>query len=144
MKQARLLLVLVILVALCGCGDDGPVERSWGRMKDLDKVVGNMGDDIVFLTVMTGKSNAYNDHATADTAKEWASRFNLPKERVVAAELWFKTVPEHRLYSPKGHTLFVHVGFLQAQQIKDVIAYYKTGWEEWDRTGEYASWMFYE
>ncbi len=32
----------------------------------------------------------------------------------------------------------------KAQQIKDVIAYYKTGWEEWDRTGEYASWMFYE
>lgn len=63
---------------------------------------------------------------------------------MLAAELWFKTVPEHRFYSPKGHILFVHVCFLQAQQIKDGIAYDKTGWEQWDRTGEYSGWMFFE
>ena len=202
MKQAYLLTILLLAVTLCSCGDDGPVKQSWGKMKGLEKVVGNMaddsystgrtqkprpnaqgrpvsmtdfegrfvwseyaatwcpacaqqtpvtqtvehelGDEIVFLTIMTGKSNAYNDHATVDTAKEWAGRFKLPRERVLAAELWFKTVPEHRFYSPKGHTLFVHVGFLQAQQIKDVIDYYCTGWEQWDRTGEYAGWMFFE
>jgi thiol-disulfide isomerase/thioredoxin len=201
MKRYCLLLVLASLLAVSACGDVGPVKRSWGEMKGLEKIVGNMndisyssgrtqeprlnalekpvsmtdfegkfvwseyaatwcpvcaqqtpetkrveaelGDEIVFLTVMTGKSNAYNDHATAATAKDWARRFELDPGRVVAAELWFKTVPEHRFYSPEGHTLFVHVGYLSAEQIRDVIAYYKTGWERWAETGERAKWMAY-
>ena len=203
MRAERLFVMICLMPALLisGCGDRGPVKRSWGKMKGLDKIVGNMRDDsysggrtqeprpnalgervwmpdfegsfvwseyaatwcpvcskqtpetkkaeselgeeIVFLTVMTGKSNAYNDHATVATAKEWAARFALDPERVIAAELWFKTVPEHRFYSPQGHTLFVHVGYLSADQIGDVIAYYKTGWEEWAETGERAGWMTY-
>jgi thiol-disulfide isomerase/thioredoxin len=118
------------------CAKQTPVTRS------VEQQLG--GDEIVFLTVMTGKSNAYNDHATVETARDWAARFKLPRDRVVAAELWYKTVPEHRLYSPKGHTLFVHVGFLSAPQIRDVIDYYRTGYENWERSGEYADWMFYE
>jgi len=172
---------------LCGCGDThtGPVKRSWGKMKGLESIVGNMTDvsyssvrnqdprlnalgepvampqfegefvwaeyaaswckacswqtpetrkaekatdeSVVFLTIMAGKSEQYNDHATVDTAKAWASRFGLDAKRVLAAELWFKTVPEHRLYSPQGHTLFVHVGALSAEQIRQVVAYYRAG-----------------
>jgi len=202
MKRLPLLLVLLPAILITACGEKGPVKRSWGKMKGLEKVVGNMGDDsystgrtqkprpdangrpvsmtdfegrfvwseyaatwcpacakqtpvtrgveqqlgneIVFLTVMTGRSKAYNDHATVETARDWAARFQLPRDHVLAAELWFKTVPEHRFYSPKGHTLFVHMGFLTAEQIRNVIDYYRTGWETWDRTGEYADWMFYE
>ena len=202
MKRHAALIILVLLLVILGCGEQGPVKRSWGEMKGLEKIVGNMrdisyssgrtqeprpnaldrpvsmtdfegrfvwseyaatwcpvcakqtpetkrvegelGEEIVFLTVMTGKSNAYNDHATVATAKDWARRFQLAPERVVAAELWFKTVPEHRFYSPEGHTLFVHVGYLSAQQIREVIAYYKTGWERWSATGERASWMTYK
>lgn len=196
------LLMFPLLMFASGCGEQGPVKRSWGKMKGLDKIVGNLrdtsyssgrtqeprpnaldepvsmtdfegrfvwseyaatwcpvcakqtpetkriegelGDEIVFLTVMTGKSNAYNDHATVATAKQWAGRFALDPERVIAAELWFKTVPEHRFYSPEGHTLFVHVGFLSSDQIRDVIAYYKTGWERWKETGERVEWMTYK
>ena len=204
MKEKRFfaMLFLVSVLVIAGCGDKGPVKRSWGKMKGLDKIVGNLrdtsysggrtqeprpnaldkpvwmpdfegrfvwseyaatwcpvcskqtpetkrveaglGEEIVFLTVMTGKSNAYNDHATVATAKQWVGRFNLKPERVIAAELWFKTVPEHRFYSPEGHTLFVHVGFLSADQIRDVIDYYKTGWEHWKATGERAGWMKYK
>ena len=201
MKRYYLLLLLLIALIVSGCGEQGPVKRSWGEMKGLENIVGNMndnsyssgrtqeprpnaldkavsmtdfegkfvwseyaaswcpvcsrqtpeikkveselGEEIVFLTVMTGSSNAYDDHATVETAKGWACRFKLEPGRVIAAKLWFKTVPEHRFYSPEGHTLFVHVGFLSAEQIREVIAYYKTGWEHWADTGERASWMTY-
>ena len=201
MKRYPLLFLLSLLLVVSGCGDRGPVKRSWGKMKGLENIVGNMNDisyssgrtqepranaldqpvsmtdfegkfvwseyaatwcpvcaqqtpetkkvekelreEIVFLTIMTGKSNAYNDHATVATAKEWVGRYKLDANRVLAAELWFKTIPEHRFYSPQGHTLFVHVGFLSAEQIREVIAYYRTGWEHWAETGERAKWMTY-
>ena len=199
MKRVLWLLMPAYLLLLGGCSDQGPVEQSWGRMKGLEYIVGNMnddsystgrtqeprvnalgdfvhmtdfegefvwseyaatwckackqqtretkhaeaelGDEIVFLTIMTGKSNQYNDHATQDTARQWAAANRLSPERVLAADLWYKTVPEHRFYSPQGHTLFVHVGYLNREQIKQVIDYYRTGWEKWSETGEEADWM---
>ncbi len=202
MKKILSLFILVLSIAVWGCGDQGPVERSWGKMKGLEMIVGNMNDDsystgrtqeprpnalgepvsmvdferefvwseyaatwckactqqtpvtkgveaemadeIVFLTIMTGKSNKYNDHATQETAQQWAGRYRLPPERVIAAKLWYKTVPEHRFYSPQGHTLFVHVGYLSAEQIKQVISYYRTGWEKWSETGEMMDWMTFQ
>ena len=181
-----------------GCDDPGPVKRSWGRMRGLENVVGNMNDvsysqtrnkerpnasneqvrmpqfegrfvwvdyaatwcqpcvwqtqqtkkvepelegEVVFVTIMTGKSDKYDDHATVETAKAWSSRFGLAPERVLAAKLWSKTVPEHRLFSPQGHTLFVHVGALTKEQMKSVIDYYRNGWKGWAETGELAEWM---
>jgi thiol-disulfide isomerase/thioredoxin len=201
-KTVTLLSVVFLLLAPCGCGEKGPVKRSWGKMKGLENIVGNMNDnsyssgrtqdprpnalgkpvtmpdfegkyvwaeyaapwceactwqtpetmkiekemagDVVFLTIMTGKSSKYNDHATVETARAWAKRYGLDAKRVLAAELWFKTVPEHRFYSPEGHTLFVHVGTLSAGQISEVISYYKTGWEDWSRTGDKADWMTFK
>lgn len=101
-------------------------------------------DEIVFITIMTGKSNKYNDHATVETAQQWANRFNLDPAKVIAAELWFKTIPEHRLFSPEGHTLFVHVGALTADQIEEVIKYYQTGWNNWRESGQPADWMTFQ
>ena len=199
MRSTALLLGLALALMLCRCGDEGPVKRSWGKMKGLEKIVGNMNDvsyssgrtqeprknalgdpvhmtdfegiflwseyaatwcqacarqtpetrrveaetegRVEFLTIMTGKSAQYNDHATVATAKEWSNRFGLEPERVLASDLWFKTVPEHRLYSPQGHTLFVHVGYLSAEQIRSVITYYRTDWQHWLETGERAKWM---
>ena len=202
MKKIFLILCLPLALAFSGCGDQGPVERSWGRMKGLEEIVGNMNDnsyssgrtqeprpndlgepvsmtdfegsfvwseyaatwckacsqqtpqkkkvakemqgDVVFLTIMTGKSNKYNDHATVATAKAWARRFKCDPERVLAAKLWYKMVPEHRFYSPQGHTLFVHVGYLSAEKIREVIDYYRIGWEKWAETGEEADWMTFQ
>lgn len=48
-------------------------------------------EEIVFLTVMTGKINARNDHADVNTAKQWTGRFHLDPEQLIAAELWYKT-----------------------------------------------------
>lgn len=195
------------LVTMAGCGKpkivwDGPVPRSWGRMKGLEKIVGNMNDrsysrgrgqpprpnalgepvsmdsfagkfvwseyaatwcsvcaqqtpqarqiesalggQMVFLTIMTAKGRDYNDHATVDTAKEWAGRFGLDPKRVLAANLWAKMIPEQRLYSPEGHTLFVHVGYLSAEQMRKVIDYYRGGWEKWKKEGLAAEWMTFQ
>ncbi|MCK5849335.1 MAG: thioredoxin family protein [Kiritimatiellae bacterium] len=198
-KYIYLIILSAVLTVVIGCGQKGPVKRSWGSMKGLSKIVGNMndvsyssgrtqkprpnalgepvsmtdfegsfvwaeyaapwckacawqtpvtkkvekemGDMMVFLHIMTGRSNKYNDHATVDTAKAWTSRFGLNAKRVLAAELWFKTIPEHRFYSPQGHTLFVYVGALSADQICEVISYYKTGYDNWCKTDEPAEWM---
>ena len=199
-KPISLAILLTLLALLTSCGEEnyGPVERSWGKMKGLENLVGNMNDtsysrsrdkmrpnalnqqvtiadfagtfiwaeyaapwcsacptqtketkkvermftdDVLFLTIMTSKSPNYDDHATAETAKSWSRRFQLNPEHVLAAKLWSKTIPEHRLYSPQGHTLFVHVGYLNSQQITDVINFYTVDWVEWDETGESAPWM---
>ncbi len=100
--------------------------------------------DVIFITIMTGKSTNYNDHATVETARSWANRFSLPQERTLAAELWYKTIPEHRFYSPDGHTLFVHVGTLTAEQIQEVITYYRDGYNRYDSTGVLESWMTFK
>ncbi len=105
------------------------------------QVAKELGDEIVFLTVMTAKSTKYDDYATPATAKLWARQFGLAPERVIAADLWAKTIPEHRFFSPEGHTLFVHVGYLSADQIRQVIAFYKGDWEAWKANGTAAEWM---
>ena len=33
------------------------------------------------------------------------------------------------------------VGNMNGEQIKQVIDYYRTGWEKWSETGEEADWM---
>jgi len=200
--QKLVLLTLMLLFLQFGCDQyhQGPVKRSWGRMKGLEQLVGNMNDttysrtlslkprlnalgrptslaqfrqkyiwiedvaswcptcakqtpqtqkakkgyerEVAFITIITSKGQSYNDIPTVDTAKEWTNRYNLnPAHVLVAENLWAKTIPEHRLISPEGHTLFVHVGFLTADQIGEVIDYYKPEWDRWKKTNEPASWM---
>jgi hypothetical protein len=45
MKKIFWLLIPVYFFVLGGCGDQGPVEQSWGKMKGLEYIVGNMNDD---------------------------------------------------------------------------------------------------
>jgi len=106
------------------------------------KVSQELKGEVVFLTIMTARSEKYEDNADEHTAKDWAEKFALDKTRTLAAvELWSKTIPEHRFYSPEGHLLFAHVGALSGDQIKEVITYYRSDWDQWKKTGEKASWM---
>lgn len=192
-------LLLVLLFTACSEQDNDIVERSWGSIEGLEKLVGNMNDtsyssvrskpprynayntpvkiesyegkflwaeyaatwcktcsqqapqvkkvqstlqdQISFITVMTGQSTRYGDHGTVKSAMLWASKHQLDPRHVYAAKLWYKTIPEHRLFSPQGHTLFVHVGYLNSDQILKIIEYYRAGWETYEQTGEPASWM---
>ena len=93
--------------------------------------------EVNFITVMTGKSTKYDDHATVDTAKTWAAQYQHDPQHVYAAKLWYKTIPEHRFFSPEGHTLFVHVGYLNTQQIVQIINFYIKAWQEYQQIGIY-------
>ncbi len=194
-----LLLMALLLFSACSDQEQQVVERSWGSMKGLEQLVGNMNDtsysdirskpprfnayntpvkidtyegkflwaeyaatwcktctqqapqvkkvqsllkdQVSFMTVMTGQSTRYGDHGTVKSAMLWASKHHLDPQHVYAAKLWYKTIPEHRLFSPEGHTLFVHVGYLNSEQILNIIQYYKRGWETYKQTGEAAEWM---
>jgi hypothetical protein len=192
---------MFLMLILTACSNDGygPVKRSWGKMKGLEHMVGNMSDisysnvrtmkprlnafgepvamqdfegkfvwseyvapwcstsakqspetknvqldmggQVAFLTIMTSNKPNDNHHTTVETARSWSNRFKLNADRVLAANLGSKTIPEHRFFSPQGHTLFVHVGYLNADQIRSTITYYKSGWEKWFNTGEAAEWI---
>ena len=45
MKKILWSLIPVYFLFLGGCGDQGPVERSWGKMKGLEHIVGNMNGE---------------------------------------------------------------------------------------------------
>ncbi len=107
----------------------------------VKKVQSILRDQISFMTVITGQSTRYGDHGTVQSAMLWASRHQLDPRHVYAAKLWYKTIPEHRLFSPQGHTLFVHVGYLNSTKIIEIIEYYRSGWETYEHTGEPAEWM---
>lgn len=194
-------LLLIFLFSACNQQENSIVERSWGSMQGLDKLVGNMSDtsyssirsqpprfnaydtavpiehyegkflwteyaaswckvcksqapqvrrvqaqlkdSISFITIMTAESTRYGDHGTVKSAMLWASQNQLDPKHVFAAKLWHKTIPEHRLFSPEGHTLFVHVGYLSAQQILEIIDYYKNGWESYQANGDAPEWMHF-
>ena len=114
-------------------GIGGPVGS--GKTRLVESLVPELIRAGLSVAVIT------NDLVTDEDAQRVRRSGVIDPERVLAAELWYKTVPEHRFYSPEGHTLFVHVGYLSAEQIRKVIDYYKTGWENWAETGEEASWM---
>jgi hypothetical protein len=105
------LLIAVCFFLLWGCRDQRPVEQSWGKMKGLEYVVGNMNDD------------------SYSTGRTQEPRLNALGESV------------HMTDFEGEFVWFVHVGYLQGEQIKQVIDYYRTGWEKWSETGETADWM---
>jgi len=99
-------------------------------------------DRVVFITIMTGDSAAYEDIPNQESARTWATRFELDPSKVVAAtDQWSRTVPAHLLYSPEGHTLFTHTGGMSEEQIREVVTRYTADWERWRESGERADWM---
>ncbi len=77
------------------------------------------GDRLVFLTVVTG-TNKVMEPPTAQTAMNWARRFNLDPEKVFA---YFSTntLPYHILYSPSGEVLHENSGLYSAGQITNIL-----------------------
>lgn len=100
-------------------------------------------DKVSFLTIITSVvANANQTPPGEQDAKEWAERFKLNPDHVVAAtDQWTRTVPSHVLYSPEGHTLYSHTGSLTEDQILQVMDKYIYDWEEWKAYGTRAAWM---
>ncbi len=98
-------------------------------------------EDVYFVTVITSSKPNPDAGGTVADAKAWASRFGLAPEDVLAADLWFKTVPEHYLYSPSGQVLFHTVGMIPASRIRETLKSRMADWKAWDESGTTAKWM---
>ncbi|MCU7834382.1 MAG: hypothetical protein KZQ83_03930 [gamma proteobacterium symbiont of Taylorina sp.] len=94
-------------------------EPQTRTMKALDR---KMGDQILFLTVMTSTKKVMEPPA-AITARQWANRFNLDSDMVLA-KFSTKTLPYHLLYSPSGTILFQGSGLYNENKISSIINKY--------------------
>lgn len=106
----------------------GPCDRQAGEAKAF-KLRAPQGE-LSLLTVMTSEMGGYGHPATIATAKAWAQKHGLPAAAVLAADLTHKTVPEHILFSPEGHTLFIRQGLLSAEEMERLFLEHKGKWEE--------------
>ena len=91
-------------------------EPQARTLKGLEK---RYGDKITFLTVVTGTGKVM-EPPSAQTAMDWARRFGLDTDKVLA---YFSTnkLPYHILYSPSGAILFQASGLLDANKITHVL-----------------------
>ena len=85
-------------------------------IKSLEK---RFGDNLLFITVVTGTGKVM-ESPTADTARQWADRFDLDPEHVLA-RFFTDTLPHHVLYSPQGKELFRGSGLFSAEKIEAII-----------------------
>jgi thiol-disulfide isomerase/thioredoxin len=101
-----------------------------------------LGDQVVFLTVITSQNSEYQSIPTQQTAKSWAQRFELDPARVIfATNRWGMTIPTHILFSPTGQTLYRSKGYLSKEQLQAIMADYIHDWESWSDNGTVANWM---
>jgi len=108
-------------------------------LKQLDA---ELGEEVVFLTVMTSVTPGYRSIPAAATAAGWAERFDLDPTRVVAADnLWGMTIPTHILYSPTGQSLYRSTGYLPAAAMREILERRIADWRRWQATGDRADWM---
>lgn len=91
-------------------------EPQARTLKGLER---NYGDKLKFLTVVAGTKKVM-EPPTAETATNWARRFNLDPNKVLA---YFSTntLPYHILYAPSGKILFQGSGLYNANKITNIL-----------------------
>jgi len=99
--------------AAAWCSYCAPQTRT---IKALER---RYGDRLTFVTVVTGTDEVMQP-PSADTALEWARRFGLNTERVLA-HFSTETLPYHVLYSPQGEVLFRDSGLYDQRRIVEVL-----------------------
>ncbi len=117
------------------CTPCGPQTRA------VKSVASTAEPNIVFITVMTSDMGGYGDPATSTTALNWARKFQLDKQYVLAANLTSMTVPKHIFFSPEGHMLFEKTGSMSASDIHTTLTQYTKDWSAWKHTLTKAAWM---
>lgn len=119
------------------CSACTPQSRVIKRLHDSNP------EKVAFLTIITSVVAGPNESPPDEkAAKDWAGKFNLDPNHVVAAtDQWARYVPAHVFYSPEGHTLYKHKGGMTKDQILQVMKKYIPEWEEWKEYGSRAEWM---
>jgi len=77
------------------------------------------GDRLTFVTVVTGTDKVMESPSAA-TARDWAERFGLDPDRVLA-RFGTDTLPHHVLYSPQGEVLFRDSGLYDSDRVIAVL-----------------------
>ena len=111
------------------------------QTRTVKSVASTATSDIIFITVMTSDMGGYGDPATLATALSWAERFQLDKQRVLAANLTSMTVPKHIFFSPDGHMLFEKTGSMSASDIRTTLTQYMMDWSAWKQSLTKAEWV---
>jgi hypothetical protein len=96
-------------------------------IRELEKDYGNR---FVFITMLTSDT-APNSTATQRTAEQWSRRFGLAPNRVVPSQEWHRTIPQHIVFSPLGHTLEWRVGLMTDAEIRASLAKHTREWRRW-------------
>jgi len=76
---------------------------------------------ITFATIMTSERGGYGHPATRITARDWAQRYGLAPDRVLATDLSAMTLPRNILYGPDGRVVFDRTGEMRADEVLAVI-----------------------
>lgn len=75
--------------------------------------------DVALYTVLTSGHEPFSA-ATISHARAWASAKGLPPDHVLAEES-IRTIPQHLLIGPDGRTYYRYVGFLQTEDMLQLL-----------------------
>lgn len=106
----------------------GPCDGQARIMAGLERALS--GSDVVILTVLTSGEKPHTP-TSPQLAKSWARRYGLDPKRVVAGDEWYRTIPQHSLFSPRGQTLYNETGLHSDAQIRSVLAEHQRKYETW-------------
>ncbi|MDH3215187.1 MAG: thioredoxin [Candidatus Krumholzibacteria bacterium] len=112
----------------------GPCASQARVMKSLEATASR---NIVFLTMLTSANKPFQT-ATKATAASWAGRFGLNPALVVTGGNPSYTIPQHKLFSPLGQTLYHKVGFLSEDQIRSTLVKSMREWQHWRQDNQTA------
>jgi len=91
-------------------------EPQTRTLKGLEE---QYGGKLTFLTVVTGTATVM-EPPTAETAMNWARRFDLDTNKVLA-HFRSNKLPYHILYPPSGAILFQGSGLYNASRITNIL-----------------------
>ena len=84
--------------------------------------------DVPTLHVVTSTARGYGHPADVADARAWARRFNLPAERVLAADLSAKRLPALTLFDGEGRIVLDVTGLAEPAAVTDALR--ESGWRE--------------
>lgn len=82
--------------------------------------------EVRFITTLTGGREVFTD-ASIDDARLWADRFGLVRALTVTEGQSTRTIPQHALIGPDGRTWFRYVGYIEGDEILELIASFRAG-----------------
>lgn len=82
--------------------------------------------DVRFITTLTGGSEVFTA-ASTDDARHWADRFGLARAMTVTEGHSTRTIPQHALIGPDGRTWFRYVGYIDSDEILELIEAFRSG-----------------